>query len=83
MSLSFRFDQEIELTKEEEELINLLLSKKDVAFSREYIQQVIFHNKQSSVDPFVKALNSKLIHSELCFRIQVIWGYGYKITRII
>ncbi len=74
----------IHVTAKEFDLLEFFLKNKNVALSREKIienvweQDIIIESRQ--VDHLIKRLRKKLIEKESEFRIETVWGYGYKVS---
>jgi DNA-binding response OmpR family regulator len=74
----------IQVTAKEFDLLEFFLKNKNVALSREKIienvweQDIIIESRQ--VDHLIKRLRKKLIEKESEFRIETVWGYGYKVS---
>lgn len=76
-------DRNIALTPKEFELLTLLVSNENKAFTREELIQIVweydFEGDTRQVDHVVKRLRKKMIeHGGEC-QIQTVWGIGYKI----
>ncbi|MFV0519020.1 MAG: response regulator transcription factor [Lachnospirales bacterium] len=72
------------VTTREYDLIELLISNKNVAFSREKIIENIwgydYYGDSRQVDHLIKRLRKKLLLAGAEFTIDTIWGYGYKVS---
>ncbi len=77
-------DEEFQVTTKEYELLELLITNKNVAFSREKIIENIwgydYYGDSRQVDHLIKRLRKKLLLAGAEFGIETIWGYGYKVS---
>ncbi len=76
--------KEFVVTTREYDLIELLTTNLNVAFSREKIIENIwgydYYGDSRQVDHLIKRLRKKLLLAGAEFTIDTIWGYGYKVT---
>lgn len=76
-------DRHLPVTPKEFELLSLLVSHKNKAFTREEIIQAVwqydFEGDARQVDHVIKRLRKKMLeHGGEC-QIQTVWGVGYKV----
>lgn len=76
-------DQLVETSEKEYQFLKLLLGNKSKAFSREEIIEAIwgydFVEDTRLLDHVVKRIRKKLIDCDAVFRIDTVWGFGYKV----
>lgn len=76
--------RKIDLTAKEFELLELFLSHKNIAFSREQLIEKVwgygYYGDTRQVDHVIKRIRKKLIALEAEFKIDTIWGFGYKVV---
>jgi len=80
-------NQKIRLTKKEIEILYLLAKKPEQIFTREVILDQVwgldYMGETRAVDTHIKRLRSKLKAHHINWRIETIWGVGYKIEKDI
>jgi DNA-binding response OmpR family regulator len=73
----------LELTSKEFNLVLYLVTNINQAFSREQLIENIwgydYYGDTRQVDHMIKRIRKKLIALEAEFRIETVWGYGYKV----
>ena len=78
--------EQLELTTREFNLIELFLLNREHPFSREeLIKQVWgyqYYGDTRQVDHVIKRIRKKLLAVDAEFRIQTVWGYGYKVSEL-
>lgn len=76
--------KEIELTSKEFDLLELFIKNKNHAFSRNQLIENVwgydYYGDSRQVDHVIKRIRKKLIALEADFKIDTIWGFGYKVT---
>lgn len=77
---------QLELTTKEFNLLELFLMNKSLAFSREQLIEKVwgydYYGDTRQVDHMIKRIRKKLLAVDAEFRIQTVWGFGYKVSDI-
>jgi len=75
--------KDFKVTAKEYDLLALLISNKNQAFSREQIISAVwgysYYGDTRQVDHLIKRLRKKMMLAEAECKIETIWGYGYKV----
>lgn len=79
-------DQTLKLTSNEYELLYMLVSNKNQAFSRQDIIKGIYGFEEDEdtrlLDQLIKRIRKKIYVCEGEFEIKTVWGYGYKVGEL-
>lgn len=74
---------QLSLSEKEYNFLSLLVNNKNKALSREFLIEKIwgyeFVEDTRLLDHVVKRIRKKLIELEAQFRIETVWGFGYKV----
>ena len=77
-------DLELPTTTKEYELLELLITHRNQAFSREMIIEKVwgydYTGDSRQVDHLIKRLRKKMLLADSECKIETIWGYGYKVS---
>lgn len=76
--------EELKTTAKEYDLLELLITNKNRAYSRENIIEKIwgydYFGDTRQVDHLIKRLRKKMLLAESQCKIETIWGFGYKVS---
>lgn len=77
-------DQQFNTTAKEYDLLEFLVINKNQAFSREKLIEEVwgydYIGDSRQVDHLIKRLRKKMIMLDCDFKIETLWGFGYKVS---